>query len=91
MGWTAPFCIWSWYNGDVATCAIPMNYHKTAALDKPTFAADWRINWGFMSAHPGGGNMGLVDGSVRFVPETVDLSVYHALGTISSGEVAQMP
>jgi hypothetical protein len=35
----------------------------------------------------GGGQFGLGDGSVRFVSESVDIAVYRAVATISSGEV----
>ena len=38
------------------------------------------------SNHPGGVNVGLCDGSVRFVSEEVDLTIWHAAGTSSAGE-----
>jgi len=39
------------------------------------------------SLHPGGVNMGLADGSVRFVKDTVSLPAWWALGTRNGGEV----
>ena len=39
------------------------------------------------SRHPGGVNVGLADGSVRFVKETVDINAWRALGTRNGGEV----
>jgi prepilin-type processing-associated H-X9-DG protein len=39
------------------------------------------------SRHPGGVNVLLADGSVRFVRETIDLKTWQALGTIAGGEV----
>ena len=39
------------------------------------------------SRHPGGVNMLLGDGSVRFVKDTVDLATWRALGTRGGGEV----
>jgi prepilin-type processing-associated H-X9-DG protein len=39
------------------------------------------------SLHPGGVNMCLADGSVRFVKDTVALSAWWALGTRNGGEV----
>jgi prepilin-type N-terminal cleavage/methylation domain-containing protein/prepilin-type processing-associated H-X9-DG protein len=43
------------------------------------------------SGHPNGVNMLLCDGSVRFVPNSVDLAIWRAYGTKDSGEVATMP
>lgn len=39
------------------------------------------------SQHPGGVNVGLADGSVRFVRNGVDLNVWRAIGTKAGGEV----
>ena len=41
------------------------------------------------SYHPGGVNLGLADGSVRFVAETVDQEVFQALGSRDGGEVTR--
>ncbi len=39
------------------------------------------------SRHPGGVNMAQVDGSVRFVSDTLDIEAWRALGSINGGEV----
>ncbi|MBY0527645.1 MAG: DUF1559 domain-containing protein, partial [Gemmataceae bacterium] len=39
------------------------------------------------SYHQGGVNMAMVDGSVRFVPDTIDATIYKALGSRNGGEV----
>lgn len=39
------------------------------------------------SRHPGGVNVGMADGSVRFVKSTVDLNTWRALGSRNGGEV----
>jgi len=39
------------------------------------------------SNHPGGVNVGLMDGSVRFVKNTVNLQAWWALGTRNGGEI----
>jgi prepilin-type processing-associated H-X9-DG protein len=39
------------------------------------------------SRHPGGVNVLLADGSVRFVNQTIDLKTWQALGSIAGGEV----
>ncbi|WP_234824193.1 DUF1559 domain-containing protein [Bremerella cremea] len=49
------------------------------------------VNGGFRSQHPGGVMFGLVDGSVRFVAETIDNDIYQAISTRAGGEVAQLP
>lgn len=43
------------------------------------------------SNHPGGANVALGDGSVRYVSETVLPDVWWALGTRNGGEAAQLP
>jgi prepilin-type processing-associated H-X9-DG protein len=37
------------------------------------------------SRHPGGVNVGLLDGSVRFVGETINNAVWQAAGSIDGG------
>jgi prepilin-type processing-associated H-X9-DG protein len=39
------------------------------------------------SKHPGGVNLLLGDGSVRFIKNTIDLATWRALGTRAGGEV----
>ena len=39
------------------------------------------------SAHSGGVNVCLADGSVRFVQDTISLTTWQALGSINGGEV----
>ena len=43
------------------------------------------------SRHSGGVQVGLADGSARFVPDSVDLTVWQAMGSIKGGEVVEMP
>ncbi|TWT32921.1 DUF1559 domain-containing protein [Blastopirellula retiformator] len=43
------------------------------------------LNAAFASRHPGGGNFGFGDGSVAFIPETINLTVYRNLGRRDSG------
>jgi len=49
----------------------------------------WKIT-AARSRHPGGVNACLVDGSVRFVKDSVDRGVWHASWTRSGGEVASV-
>jgi prepilin-type processing-associated H-X9-DG protein len=43
------------------------------------------------SYHTNGANVGMVDGSVRFVSETIDFTVWQAVGTRAGGETASLP
>ncbi|QDT98564.1 DUF1559 domain-containing protein [Gimesia aquarii] len=88
-GWTK----WSWWfsnNTVTATSAIPLNY-KPPSKTREENALDWFHCYGFSSRHPGGGNFSMADGSVRFINENVNLSIYRALATIQGQEVVQLP
>jgi prepilin-type processing-associated H-X9-DG protein len=39
------------------------------------------------SLHPGGVNVGMGDGSVRFVKDSIDTTTWWAIGSINGGEV----
>lgn len=88
---------WFHFNGVTATCAIPLNApaqcqntgNRKADLD--ACWGDWPNNYSFMSRHPGGANFALVDASVRFVSESIDLTLYRQLATIAGGETATVP
>ena len=43
------------------------------------------------SHHPGGVNAIMVDGSVRFGSDTIDLAIWRGLGTRNGGEVVDVP
>jgi prepilin-type N-terminal cleavage/methylation domain-containing protein/prepilin-type processing-associated H-X9-DG protein len=51
------------------------------------FFTVFRGNYPASSRHPGGVNLLLGDGSVRFIKQTMNLNTWRALGTISGGEV----
>jgi len=40
----------------------------------------------FRSMHPGGGQFGLADGSIRFIDDNIDLQTYKNLTTVGGGE-----
>ncbi len=44
------------------------------------------LNGAFGSRHPGGANFAFGDGSVHFIPETINLTVYRLLGQRASGQ-----
>ncbi|PQO31111.1 prepilin-type cleavage/methylation domain-containing protein [Blastopirellula marina] len=43
------------------------------------------------SYHPGGGHIALADGSIRFIPDTVNQTVFQAIGSRNGGEVVELP
>ena len=51
-----------------------------------SLSVEYNDTW-FGSNHPGGANFLLADGSVHFLNETIDFSLYGDLGTIAGGEV----
>lgn len=73
-------------NGDWATCHTPLNYFVN-----PPRPDDWWNVIGFRSNHVGGAQFCFADGSVRFLNESVDQSLYRALSTRAGGEVIASP
>lgn len=51
----------------------------------------WRVKSGFYSRHPGGAQFTLADGSVRFLPETIDLVTYRRLCNRRDGNPVELP
>jgi prepilin-type N-terminal cleavage/methylation domain-containing protein/prepilin-type processing-associated H-X9-DG protein len=72
---------WAGSVGAGITAAIPPNYFGY------TDATDWPDLYGARSRHPGGVQFVFADGSVHFVSQTIALTVYRGLATISGGEV----
>jgi prepilin-type processing-associated H-X9-DG protein len=71
-------------NGDTCSCNTPLNYglNQVPELFR---VAQWDAR-GFRSRHPGGLHFALVDGSVRFVVDSVDNVVYRTSCTRNGGE-----
>lgn len=51
----------------------------------PFWRGNFHVTMGFESEHPGGANFTLVDGSVRFINESVDFRTMQLLGTKDDG------
>jgi prepilin-type N-terminal cleavage/methylation domain-containing protein/prepilin-type processing-associated H-X9-DG protein len=72
-------------DGDWATCSIPLNFlPPDGDFSGLSFSKAVR---GFKSLHPGGSQFVMVDGSVHFVQEDIDVNSYRALSTRDKGEV----
>jgi prepilin-type N-terminal cleavage/methylation domain-containing protein len=76
---------WWFFNHTTATCAIPLNYYQR---NTTITAGDWPVNYSFASQHTGGGHFTMGDGTVRFVSENIDLTLYRNLATIDGGEIS---
>jgi prepilin-type processing-associated H-X9-DG protein len=81
---------WCHMDNAIATVAYPPNA-KNPATGKDYPPDQWWNRYAFTSAHPGGVNFAMTDGSVRFINDGIDLKVFRALGTRNGGEVAEAP
>ena len=83
---------WWWWNATTATCGVPLNYRKnipTVNLDAAK--GDWPRNYSFFSRHPGGANFAMADGSVRFVRDSVAISIYRSVAAMSDKKAVSLP
>lgn len=80
---------WGHFNHTTGTCGIPLNDRQSNG--EPWPRNDWEHNYAFHSYHPTGAQFAMVDGSARFVADTIDLAAYRALATRNGGEVVEAP
>jgi prepilin-type processing-associated H-X9-DG protein len=67
--------------------AIPPSGPTSACWTKDK----WNYSWGFRSQHPGGAQFVFGDGSVKFLPQTINHQNYQLLGGRADGQPAQLP
>jgi prepilin-type N-terminal cleavage/methylation domain-containing protein/prepilin-type processing-associated H-X9-DG protein len=80
----------SFYNH---TLPINWNRKQSIAANQKYTCGDASLRRSHIAAssyHPGGANVGLADGSVRFVRDSIDFAVWQAVGTRANGEVASL-
>ncbi len=96
MSWTAnpsPLLYRAWPRGCRTSnnACLPAKNVANSFASTPYTGANFN-DLSFGSMHAGGGaNFVLTDGSVRFVPPTVDLLAYRAAASYNGGEVATLP
>ena len=73
------WCSWPYANNAYGTCAIPPNF----SYQDPNW---WPNTHSFRSAHPGGLNFAMADGSVQFIEQGISLEVYRARATRAGKE-----
>jgi prepilin-type processing-associated H-X9-DG protein len=79
----------AWYSATMYNHVAPPNWRGwdcgvgSSIIDVPSEHAIVSAR----SSHPGGANVLLGDGSVRFVKETIGIETWRALGTRRGGEV----
>ncbi|QDU63803.1 Type II secretion system protein G precursor [Planctomycetes bacterium Pan216] len=79
---------WFWFNGSTATCGVPLNYQVANGSGfMATNRGDWPNNYSFMSQHVGGGHFLMGDGAVKFIGDSIEITTYRHLATISGEEI----
>lgn len=76
-----------------ATTAFPINHENESLLANPPTVANprWDESTGFRSMHTGGAIFVMGDGSVHFVEESLDGTIYRGLASRSGGEMVNLP
>jgi prepilin-type N-terminal cleavage/methylation domain-containing protein/prepilin-type processing-associated H-X9-DG protein len=80
--------VWFTNTGNTGGTSLPMNWINGICRANPAYplSNSW-AGRGFSSLHPGGVNVGMADGSIRFLRETINQRTYNALGSRKGGNV----
>ncbi|MBA2114146.1 hypothetical protein HOV93_13020 [Planctomycetes bacterium FF15] len=76
-----PHYRWGWHS----------SRNTTSPMNGPIVGAWSNLDANFASLHPGGCNFLFGDGSVHFIPETVNFEVYNLLAARNSGKPVTLP
>jgi prepilin-type processing-associated H-X9-DG protein len=77
------------YGHSIGNFVLGRNPKYPNCIDQTSNASDFDRPGVFAASsyHPGGANVGMVDGSVRFLKDSVNLQTVWALGSRDQGEV----
>ena len=78
-------------NWTIEPVPVDATWASTTCADRNRCLWNWSVTWGFKSRHPGGANFALVDGSVRFVSETIDHETFQYIGCRHDGQSVTLP
>lgn len=91
---------WMHFNSLWVATTAPINF-KVTGIGEPGWNTlpgyscnhwqNWQTSQGFKSNHPGGAQFVLCDGSVQFLPETIDYVTYQRLGCRRDGGAVNIP
>lgn len=78
----------------LSTTLVPINTNTCSTDPAESGCArpcNWNYELGFRSRHPGGATFAFGDGSVHFLPDTIDHVTYQRLGGKSDRQPAEIP
>jgi prepilin-type N-terminal cleavage/methylation domain-containing protein/prepilin-type processing-associated H-X9-DG protein len=78
-------------DGSWASCGIPINFFLVGVTDDELKFDRWNEVRGFKSLHPGGAQFVMADGSVHFINDSIDHTIYRGMGTRDGGETVSVP
>jgi prepilin-type processing-associated H-X9-DG protein len=90
---------WMHFNSIWTATTAPINY-RVVGIGEPGWNTvpmncnqwqNWQTSQGFKSQHPGGAQFVFCDGSVQFLPQTIDYTTYQRLGCRRDGGAVQIP
>lgn len=84
-------CTWPYANGVGGTTAVPPNLNKKPDGTLYDPYSDWPFLYSFRSRHPNGLQFTFVDGSVRYIPNSIAAQIYRDLSTVDGGETTSEP